>query len=94
MGVAPFWFIETLFSVEHLEGKPQTIYPFIQLGSGVEQIVGRTAELTLDHRLYSDDSKKVTVTLPVALRKALWNYWTVQEGHYKSLRPTGPAIAH
>lgn len=64
----------------HLWGKAQTIYPFIQLWSGAEQIAGKTTELTMDHWSYNHDSKKVTVTLPVALRKASWNYWTVQKG--------------
>ncbi len=75
-----------ILSRAHLWGKAQTIYPFIQLVSVAEQIAGKTAELTLDHRSYSHDSKKVT--LPVALKKASWSYWTVQKGitnHYDLL---------
>lgn len=81
-----------ILSQAHL-GKAQTIYPFIQLQSEAEQIAGKTTELMLDHWLYHD-SKKVTMTLPQALSKALWNNWTVQKGitnHYKLL---GSANTH
>lgn len=83
-----------ILSPAHLWGKAQTIYPFIQLVSVAEQIAGKTTEPTVDHRSHSHDSKKVTVTLPAALRESLVELVDCAKGHYKSLRPTGSANTH
>lgn len=82
MGVAqpPIWFIRTLFSVElTYEGKIKQYIPLsISVCSWTNCMKDQWAHS--GSLIQSWQQKKVTVTLPVALKKASWNYWTVQKG--------------
>lgn len=88
--IALIWFIETLFSVMlTFLGESSdniSLYPARVCSWTNCRKDHWSSQWITDHIIMM--AKKATVTLPVALSKALWNYWAVQKGktnHYNLL---------